>query len=149
MVINKGIMMKTNNYFVYAILIFSILFSVNLRAASITSGKAILTQLASSNNSNLAVGDIITDQQNGAGLQLTGDLVLKLTESVYFTDIATRYNLTLKHQVSDLFVVSADSANLSQLLAQLANEQAVIQVQMDTRELGESADPQVKNDKED
>ena len=62
------------------------------------------------------MGNIITDQQNGAGLQLTGDLVLKLTESVYFADIATRYNLTLKHQVSDLFVVSADSANLSQLL---------------------------------
>ncbi|QLE09991.1 hypothetical protein HYD28_14080 [Pseudoalteromonas shioyasakiensis] len=138
--------MKTNNYFVSAILILSVLFSVNVSAAGITSGKAILTQLVSSNNSNLAVGNIITDQQNGAGLQLTGDLVLKLTESVYFADIATRYQLTLKHQVSDFFVVSADSANLSQLLAQLANEQAVIQVQMDTRELGESADPQVKNE---
>ncbi|MCZ4250654.1 hypothetical protein [Pseudoalteromonas shioyasakiensis] len=140
--------MKTNNYFVSAILIFSVLFSVNVSAAGITSGKAILTQLASSNNSNLAVGNIITDQQNGAGLQLTGDLVLKLTESVYFADIATRYQLTLKHQVSDFFVVSADSANLSQLLAQLANEQAIIQVQMDTQELGESADPQVENEKE-
>ncbi|QLE09990.1 hypothetical protein HYD28_14075 [Pseudoalteromonas shioyasakiensis] len=140
--------MKTNNYYVYAILIFSVLFSVNVSAAGITSGKAILTQLASSNNSNLAVGNIITDQQNGAGLQLTGDLVLKLTESVYFADIATRYQLTLKHQVSDFFVVSADSANLSQLLAQLANEQAIIQVQMDTRELGESADPQVENKEE-
>ena len=138
-------MMKTNNYFVYAILIFSVLFSVNVSAAGITSGKAILTQLASSNNSNLAVGNIITDQQNGASLQLTGDLVLKLTESVYFADIATRYQLTLKHQVSDFFVVSTDSANLSQLLAQLANEQAIIQVQMDTRELDESADPQVEN----
>lgn len=148
MVINKGIMMKTNNYFVSAILIFSVLFSVNVSAADITSSKALLTQLASSNNANLAVGDIITDQQNGAGLQLTGDLVLQLTESVYFADIATRYQLTFKHQVSDFFVVSADSANLSQLLAQLANEQAIIQVQMDTRELGESADPQIENENE-
>ena len=137
--------MKTNNYYVSAILIFSVLFSVNVSAAGITSGKAILTQLASSNNSNLAVGNIITDQQNGAGLQLTGDLVLKLSESVYFADIATRYQLALKHQVSDFFVVSADSANLSQLLAQLANEQAIIQVQMDTRELDQSEDPQVEN----
>lgn len=148
MVINKGIMMKTNNYFVSAILIFSVLFSVNVSAADITSGKALLTQLASSNNTNLAVGDIITDQQNRAGLQLTGDLVLKLTESVYFADIATRHQLTLKHQLSDFFVVSADSANLSQLLAQLANEQAIIQVQMDTRKLDQSEDPQFENKKE-
>lgn len=115
----------------------------------ITPGASILASLTNqSNNANsLQLGDIMTDSQSGTGLQLTGEVLLQLTTDADFTNLATRYDLQLKHRVGDIVVVTTAADNLQQRVQELAQEPTVKQARFDLRELGLSPDPQVENKK--
>lgn len=139
-------------YFLSALsLAFSITAPLRAEAASIIQpGNAILANLASQskNAAALQTGDILSDNQTGAGYQLTGELLLQLAPATDFTALATSYKLQLKHSVGDIVVVTSQSTDLKQLLAQLTQEPGVLQVSYDLRELGLSPDPQVVNRKD-
>jgi|GEM_PF-6328722 len=113
-------------------------------------GAAIIASLTSqTNNANsLQLGDSITDSQSGNGLKLTGEVLLQLTTQANFSQLASRYNLQLKHRVGDIVVVTTATNNIQQLVQQLTQEPTIKQASFDLRELGLSADPQVKNEKE-
>ncbi|MDN3487151.1 hypothetical protein QL989_17565 [Pseudoalteromonas sp. APC 3224] len=101
------------------------------------------------NNANsLQLGDSITDSQSGNSLQLTGEVLLQLTTQANFSQLATRYNLQLKHRVGDIVVVATATNNIQQLVQQLTQEPTIKQASFDLRELGLNADPQVENEKE-
>ncbi|MEH6393669.1 hypothetical protein [Pseudoalteromonas sp.] len=89
----------------------------------------------------------MTDSQSGTGLQLTGEVLLQLTTDADFTNLATRYDLQLKHRVGDIVVVTTAADNLQQRVQELAQEPTVKQARFDLRELGLSPDPQVENKK--
>ncbi|WP_445765998.1 hypothetical protein [Rheinheimera sp.] len=116
-------------------------------ASAIQPGNAILASLASQNNNapTLQTGDILSDSQSGAGYQLTGELLLQLAAGADLAALAASYNLQLKHSVGDIVVVTSQSSNLAQLLAQLKQESGILQISYDLRELGLSPDPEVKN----
>ena len=86
--------------------------------------------------------------QSGNGLQLTGEVLLQLTTQANFTQLASRYNLQLKHRVGDIVVVTTATNNIQQLVQQLTQEPTIKQASFDLRELGLSADPQIKNEDE-
>ena len=111
---------------------------------------AIIASLTSqANNANsLQLGDIITDSQSGNGLQLTGEVLLQLTTQADFSQLATRYNLQLKHRVGDIVVVTTATDNIQQLVQQLTQEPTIKQASFDLRELGLSPDPQIENREE-
>ena len=111
-------------------------------------GAAIIASLTSqANNANsLQLDDIITDSQSGNGLQLTDQVLLQLTTQADFSQLATRYNLQLKHRVGDIVVVTTTTNNIQQLVQQLTQEPTIKKASFDLRELGLSADPQVEND---
>ena len=113
-------------------------------------GAAIIASLTNqANNANsLQLDDIITDSQSGNGLQLTGEVLLQLITQADFTQLATRYNLQLKHRVGDIVVVTTATDNIQQLVQQLTQEPTIKKTSFDLRELGLSADPQIKNEKE-
>ncbi|EGI74322.1 hypothetical protein PH505_ah00410 [Pseudoalteromonas distincta] len=113
-------------------------------------GAAIIASLTNqANNANsLQLDDIITDSQSGNGLQLTGEVLLQLITQADFTQLATRYNLQLKHRVGDIVVVTTATDNIQQLVQQLTQEPTIKKTSFDLRELGLNADPQVKNEKE-
>ncbi|WP_257325463.1 hypothetical protein [Pseudoalteromonas rhizosphaerae] len=144
--------MKTNIFITVLTLAVSItsLAHAHGSTADITPGASILASLANQpNNANsLQLGDIITDSQSGTGLQLTGEVLLQLTTDADFTNLASRYDLQLKHRVGDIVVVTTAADNLQQRVQQLAQEPTVKQARFDLRELGLSADPQVINEKE-
>ena len=110
-------------------------------------GAAIIASLTSqANNANsLQLDDIITDSQSGNGLQLTDQVLLQLTTQADFSQLATRYNLQLKHRVGDIVVVTTAADNIQQLVQQLTQEPTIKQASFDLRELGLSPDPQVIN----
>ncbi|MEH8016969.1 hypothetical protein MN202_06990 [Rheinheimera muenzenbergensis] len=136
-------------YFLSALtLAFSITAPLQAQAASaIQPGSAILANLASQHNNATALqpGDILSDSQNAAGYQLTGELLLQLAPDADFTALAAGYKLQLKHSFGDIVVVTSQNINLTQLLAQLKQESGILQVSYDLRELGLSPDPEVKN----
>jgi hypothetical protein len=110
-------------------------------------GAAIIASLTSQTNkaNSLQLGDSITDSQSGNGLQLTGEVLLQLTTQADFTQLATRYNLQLKHRVGDIVVVTTAADNIQQLVQQLMQEPTIKQASFDLSELGLSADPQIIN----
>lgn len=115
--------------------------------STIQPGGAILAGLASQNNNAAALqtGDILSDSQNAAGYQLTGELLLQLATQADFAALAARYNLKLVHAFGDIRIVTTPVVNLKQLLAQLATEPSVLKAGYDLRELGLSPDPEVIN----
>ncbi|WP_356777373.1 hypothetical protein [Pseudoalteromonas sp. APC 3224] len=109
----------------------------------------IASLTSQTNNANsLQLGDSITDSQSGNSLQLTGEVLLQLTTQANFSQLATRYNLQLKHRVGDIVVVATATNNIQQLVQQLTQEPTIKQASFDLRELGLNADPQVENEKE-
>lgn len=113
-------------------------------------GAAIIASLTSQTNkaNSLQLGDSITDSQSGNGLQLTGEVLLQLTTQANFSQLASRYNLQLKHRVGDIVVVTTTTDNIQQLVQQLTQEPTIKQASFDLRELGLSTDPQVINEEE-
>lgn len=75
-------------------------------------------------------------------------MLLQLTTQANFSQLATRYNLQLKHRVGDIVVVATATNNIQQLVQQLTQEPTIKQASFDLRELGLNADPQVENEKE-
>ena len=141
--------MKTNIFITVLTLAVSITSLAHAHGSTegITPGASILASLANQTNNanNLQLGYIITDSQSGTGMQLTGEVLLQLTTDADFTNLATRYDLQLKHRVGDIVVVTTTADNLQQRVQQLAQEPTVKQARFDLRELGLSADPQVIN----
>ena len=113
-------------------------------------GAAIIASLTSQTNkaNSLQLGDSITDSQSGNGLQLTGEVLLQLTTQANFSQLASRYNLQIKHRVGDIVVVTTTTDNIQQLVQQLTQEPTIKQASFDLRELGLSTDPQVINEEE-
>lgn len=144
--------MKTNIFITVLTLAVSITSLAHAHGSTkaITPGASILASLVNqpNNANNLQLGDIITDSQSGTGLQLSGEVLLQLTTDADFSQLASRYNLELKHRVGDIVVVTSAADNLQQLVQQLTQEPTVKQARFDLRELGLSADPQVKNEDE-
>ena len=100
-----------------------------------------------SSTSGVSAGAILADSQSAAGYQLTGELLLQLSNPATFTALAAQYNLQLKQQYKQYIIASAaPTANLQQLLNQLQQEPAILAASLDLRELGLSPDPEVKND---
>lgn len=144
--------MKTNIFITVLTLTVSITSLAHAHGSTkaITPGASILASLVNqpNNANNLQLGDIITDSQSGTGLQLSGEVLLQLTTDADFSQLASRYNLELKHRVGDIVVVTTAADNLQQRVQQLAQESTVKQARFDLRELGLSADPQVINEEE-
>ncbi|MBB1384459.1 hypothetical protein H5119_02640 [Pseudoalteromonas sp. SG45-5] len=144
--------MKTNTVILVLTFIVSTLSlaQAQTKNTAVKPGAAIIASLTSqANNANsLQLGDIITDSQSGNGLKLTGEVLLQLTTQADFSQLATRYNLQLKHRVGDIVVVITATNNIQQLVQQLTQEPTIKQASFDLSELGLSADPQVINEEE-